>query len=100
MTEDNAKKIVAALDAFGLGTLGLVTSDFLEPDIVIQLGYEPNRIDLLTSLTGVAFDAAYPRRVFVQLDDVAIPIIDRESLIANKRALGRPHDLEDVRGIE
>lgn len=100
LSEDNATRLVAAIDAFGLGSLGLVVGDFLEPDIVVQLGYEPNRIDLLTSLTGVEFADAYPKRVTVRIDDVAIPVIDRDSLIANKRALGRPHDLDDVKGIE
>lgn len=97
---DNAGRIVAAIAAFGLDSLGLTPQDFLEPDIVIQLGYEPNRIDLLTTLTGVTFADAYPKRVLVDVGELSIPIIDRESLLANKRALGRPHDLDDAKGIE
>lgn len=99
-SSENASRIVAAIDAFGLGSLGLTDADFLDPDMVIQLGYEPNRIDLLTSLTGVTFADAYPRRHHVELEGMRIPIIDRESLVANKVALGRPHDLDDVKGIE
>ena len=67
---------------------------------MIQLGYEPNRVDFLTRLTGVEFADAYPRRVLTPLDGLELPVIDKASLIANKRALGRPHDLEDAGGLE
>ena len=97
---ENADRIVAAIDAFGLGSLGLSAADFLDPDVVIQLGYEPNRIDLLTALTGVRFAEAYPKRNYVDLNGMRVPFIDRESLVMNKRALGRAHDLDDVKGLE
>jgi hypothetical protein len=67
---------------------------------VIQLGYEPNRVDFLTRLTGVEFAEAYPMRGSTKIGDLDVPVIDRASLIANKRALGRPHDLDDTRGPE
>jgi hypothetical protein len=97
---DNARRIVAALDDFGFASLGLRAEDFLDPDVVIQLGYEPNRVDFLTNLTGVEFAEAYPMRVSTRIGNLEVPVIDRASLIANKRALGRPHDLEDAKGLE
>jgi hypothetical protein len=97
---DNAARIIAVLDEFGLGSLGLRAEDFLDPDVVIQLGYEPNRIDFLTKLTGVEFADAYPKRTSTMIGNIAVAVLDRESLIANKRALGRPHDLDDTRGLE
>jgi hypothetical protein len=97
---DNAVKIVAAIGEFGFASLGLVADDFTAPDMVIQLGYEPNRIDLLTGLTGVQFADAYPRRITTMIGDIEVTIIDRESLIANKRALGRPQDLADAEELE
>lgn len=97
---DNAARIVAALDEFGFASLGLRIEDFLDPDVVIQLGYEPNHVDFLTNLTGVQFAEAYPMRVSTKFGDLEVPVIDRASLIANKRALGRPHDLEDAKGLE
>jgi hypothetical protein len=97
---DNARRIVAALDDFGFASLGLRIEDFLEPDVVIQLGYEPNRVDFLTNLTGVSFAEAYPMRVSIKVGDLEVPVIDRASLITNKRALGRPHDLDDAKGLE
>src|SRR5438094_5310079 len=59
-TRDNAIKLLAAIDEFGFGSLGLAVEDFTQPDIVVQLGYEPNRIDLLTVLTGVHFEQVVP----------------------------------------
>lgn len=97
---DNANRLIAALDEFGFGSLGLTTKDFTTPDLVIQLGYEPNRIDLLTGLTGVRFEDAYPKRVTATIDGVVLPVIDRNSLAANKRAFGRPLDLADAEELE
>lgn len=51
-TPENAAKIIQALDQFGFGSLGLQEKDFLEPDSIIQLGYPPDRIDLITTLPG------------------------------------------------
>lgn len=99
-SRDNAGRVVAALDDFGFGSLNLTIDDFATPDLVIQLGYEPNRIDLLTGLTGVRFEDAYPKRVTATLDDLVLPIIDRHSLAANKRAFGRPLDLADAEELE
>jgi len=99
-SEDNARKVLLALEEFGFASLGLEIQDFTTPDLVIQLGYEPNRIDLLTGLTGVQFDEAYPKRIANMIDGVSIWIIDRASLIANKRAFGRPQDLVDATELE
>jgi hypothetical protein len=100
VSPENAARIVAALDDFGFASLGLRTEDFLDPDIVIQLGYEPNRVDFLTKLTGIEFAAVYPMRTSTKIGEIEVPVIDRASLIANKRALGRPHDLDDTKDLE
>jgi hypothetical protein len=96
----NAQRLLKALDEFGFGSLGFTEQDLTTPDLVIQLGYEPNRIDLLTGLTGVSFVDAYPKRVSAKIDDLELPVIDRDSLIANKRAFGRPQDLVDAEDLE
>jgi hypothetical protein len=98
-SHENAARVIAALADFGFGSLNLTVDDFTTPDLVIQLGYEPNRIDLLTGLTGVVFDEAYPRRVSATIDGLVVPIIDRMSLAANKRAFG-PIDLADAEELE
>jgi len=99
-SQDNAKRLLAVLEAFGFGSLELSVEDFTTPDLVIQLGYEPNRIDFLTGLTGVMFDDAFPKRISATIDGIDVPVIDRASLAINKRAFGRPQDLVDAEGLE
>jgi len=93
---ENARRILACLDQFGFGGLDLSIEDFTTPDRVVQLGYPPFRIDIITSVSGVEFDAAWPNRVSVDLDGVRVPFIGRDDLITNKRATGRAKDLADV----
>jgi hypothetical protein len=100
VSPENANRLVAVLEDFGFASLGLRAEDFLDPDVVIQLGYEPNRVDFLTKLTGVEFADVYPLRVSTKVGELDVPVIDRASLIANKRALGRPYDLEDTKALE
>jgi len=99
-TPENARRMVAALEAFGFGSLGVSESDFLVPDRIIQMGLPPNRIDLLTSLTGVDFASCYPARVRVDIDGLPVDFIDLENLKKNKRAVGRNQDLADIEALE
>lgn len=96
----NAERMMRVLEAFGFGATGLVREDFLKENYVIQLGIEPNRIDLLTGITGVAFAEAWNCRVRGRLGDVEVPFIDRDLLIQNKRATEREKDLGDVSLLE
>jgi len=93
---NNADKVMQALHQFGFGALDIRTEDLTEKDQVIQLGYPPNRIDLLTSLEGVSFDDCYGARVAVKIEDVEIAFIDIDNLRKNKAATGRAQDLADL----
>lgn len=97
-TAANAARIWQALTNFGapIEGLGIEQRDFIEPGMVVQVGLPPRRIDLMTSITGIEFDAAWATHVTVTVAGIAIPVLGRESLLANKRALGRPQDLADV----
>lgn len=95
-TPENASRILGALDDFGFGSVGLTLDDFLVPGSVIQLGYPPNRLDLITQPDGVAFVECWDARSTVVLDGVELNVIGLEDLIANKRASGRPRDLADI----
>src|ERR1019366_2942889 len=99
ISDDNASRVIRALTEFGFGSLGLTADDFNRPDSVVQLGYPPYRIDILTEIDGVSFEAAWTRRIEVEIDGRQVPIIGREDLIANKRASGRPQDISDVAGL-
>lgn len=99
-SQENAMRIVKALEQFGFASLGLQAEDFLVPDQVIQLGFPPNRIDILTSVEGVAFQGCYASRVQVVLDGIRVNFIDLENLKKNKRAVGRAQDLADLEKLE
>ena len=96
----NAERLVQAIRQFGFDSLGLKAEDFLEPDQIIQLGYPPSRIDLITSLPGVEFDACLEARVEVIMDEVKVNFIDLENLRKNKKASGRLQDLADLENLE
>ena len=98
--QDNAIQTVAALQEFGFGSLDLKPDDFLVVDQIIQLGYPPNRIDLLTTLPGVDFVECYTQRVIIDLDGVAVNFIDLENLKKNKQASGRYQDLADLENLQ
>ena len=95
-SSENARKIVNALEQFGFGELGLSVDDFLHPDQVIQLGVAPNRIDLLTFLSGVSFEEVWATREQVALAGLSVPMISKELLKRNKAASGRSKDLADL----
>lgn len=99
---ENARRVVAALAAFGapLSAQGVTEQDFMRPGIVYQLGVPPNRIDVLTSLEQLDFAPCYARRASSTYGGVAVAYLARNDLIANKRAVGRPQDLEDVKASE
>lgn len=96
VSEQNAEKLGTVLRAFGFGGLGLTADDFLQPDIIVQLGYPPNRIDLLASISGVAFADAWEQRISDEVDGVPMIFVDKATLLANKRSSARPKDLADV----
>jgi hypothetical protein len=80
--------------------LGLTRGDFVTRDQVIQLGYPPNRIDILTSLEGVSFEDCYDSRAVVELEGLLVPFISLDDLRKNKRALGRHQDLADLENLK
>ena len=80
VSTDNAGRILKALKEFGFSNLDLSEADFLESNNIIQLGYEPNRIDILTSLNGVRFDECYEQSVEANFEGLKINFIDLKNL--------------------
>ena len=99
-TPKNAAKIVDLLNEFGFADSGFRESDFTELNQVIQLGRAPNRIDLLSSISGVSTDEAFASKVSAELDGIPLFILGKDALIQNKRAVGRPQDLADLDILE
>lgn len=95
-TADNAERVYRALRIFGAPLDDLSVADLRTPDIVFQMGVAPVRIDILTSVSGITFDDAWPERVSSRYGDLPIPILSRDHLIKNKLAAGPLQDLADV----
>ena len=92
----NGKKIIQALNNFGFGELGLTPEDFTAKESIVQLGFEPVRIDLITSISGISFEDIWKNRVQGIYGQTKTYFISREHLIACKLNAGRPQDLLDV----
>ncbi len=99
-SEDNARRLLDALERFGFGGLDLAVGDFTTLGKVVQLGVAPNRIDIVNSIDGVDFATAWERRLESEYAGVPLLVIHRRDLVANKRASGRPQDLLDVQHLE
>lgn len=95
-TVDNAERVLRALRSFGAPLLDLTRDDLLRPDTVFQIGVAPTRIDLLTGVSGLTFDEAWPSRISVTLEGLPVPVIGFDELLRNKEASGRPQDLADA----
>ena len=99
-TKENAERVLDAISRFGLPQLTLSAEDFTRPVSVVQLGRPPNRIDLLTEISGVDFATAWAGRETADLDGCSVFILGRKELLLNKRASGRPKDLADIDALE
>ncbi len=97
--QENIAHLLQAMQDFGFASLELKAEDFSDPDQIIQLGYAPNRIDLLTHLEGVDFATCYKAKIKVDIAGVKIDVIDLENLKKNKKATGRLQDLADLENL-
>lgn len=100
LSTKNAENVINALEEFGFGSLGLKTEDFLESNQIIQLGYPPNRIDILTTLKEINFEDCFKAKIEIEIQGIKINFIDLENLKKNKLATGRPQDLADAENLE
>lgn len=91
----NAARIEQVVKDFGFGRL-FKAGDFSKPGYAVQLGRQPYRIDILTSIEAVNFAAAYKRRKVLKAGGLELPFIGLDELVVNKRATGRRHDLDDA----
>ena len=95
-TTANAQRIIKALDEFGFKSLHLTVEDFCSKNQCIQLGYEPVRVDLLTSLGGLNFAQVWKNKVKEAYGDINIYFIGLDDLIQAKQIANRKQDLVDL----
>ena len=94
-TKPNAEALMRALRDFGFEALGIREEDILSGQ-VIQIGYPPVRIDLLTELDGVSGKEIWESRREGPYGDHAVFYLGKEIFLKNKRASDRPKDQVDV----
>lgn len=95
-SKENAEKIISVLNDFGFESLGLTAKDFVKKNMVVQLGVQPVRIDIISSISGVNFDEAYVFKEVKQFGKTTANFISKEFLIKNKKATARKKDLADL----
>lgn len=95
-TPENADRVLRCVNEFGFASYGLKRDDFTEEGNIIQLGYPPLRIDLLTQIDGVAFNECYQNKAQVDIDGILVNFIGYKDLLRNKKQSGRLRDLDDI----
>lgn len=98
---DNVERVWDALLRFGapVAAMGVRREDLNRPDVVVQIGLPPRRIDILTSITGVEFADAWAGRVTHDVGGLTVPFLGRAALVRNKRATGRAKDRADLEAL-
>jgi hypothetical protein len=98
-TRENASRVMRALKRFGAALLDLTEDDLATVDTVFQMGVAPSRIDVITGISGLTFEQAWPSRITVAIEGLTVPVIGRDDLLRNKAASGRPKDLADLAAL-
>ena len=98
-TKENAERIVKTLIDFSFGSVDVSVQDFIPPNAIVQLGFPPNRIDLLTGVTGLAFDECWKEKKEIALEEEKINFISLHHLKINKKATGRDQDKIDLKNL-
>jgi hypothetical protein len=95
-SEENAVRVVAALRDFGLTGPDVTTTMITERNHIIRMGFEPMKLALFTTIPGLEFSECHPRRVGVKIGSLMVPFIALDDLKTNKKACGRPKDMQDL----
>ena len=98
-TPENADRILACVNEFGFASFGLKRNDFTKEGNIIQLGYPPLRIDLLTQIDGVTFSVCFLNKTQIEIEGLLVNFIGYQDLLKNKRESGRLRDLDDIANL-
>ena len=97
--QENSERMMKVLKDFGFGTVDISIEDFLKKDYVVQLGFPPNRIDIMTSVTGLNFDEAWKEKKEINFEGENINFISLHHLRINKKQTGRDKDNLDLKNL-
>lgn len=99
LSQRNAEQLIAAFKDFGFDVPELTVAVFMSPGRIVRIGVPPLRLEVMNGISGVSFDQCYGRRVEETIAGVRVCFIDRENLLLNKQAAGRPKDLADIAAL-
>jgi predicted nucleotidyltransferase len=100
LNKGNITNLLKSLTSFGFINLGLTEEDFMNPENIIQLGNEPNRIDLMVDVDGVNFEDCYSEKTEVEIEGITVNFINIRDLIKSKKTMGRLQDLADAENLQ
>jgi len=100
LDKENLEATIRCIERFGFESIGIGLDDMYKPDVVLQLGYEPYRIDLLTTVDGVEFKSCYERASEVEVNNTTAPFISLDDLLEAKKSTGRAKDIADAIELE
>jgi len=100
-TNGNAENLIKAISEFGTPDMNLSINDIINPEIIVQFGNPPIRIDILSSIDGVEFDEAFKNRFVHNLGSLKnVNFISYEDLLKNKKASNRQKDNFDLQWLK
>jgi hypothetical protein len=94
----NAERFIKALsDFFGGPAPSYVSIEtLLDPNLIVQLGVAPVRVDVLSHFGTLTFAEAWRTRADAKFGSVDAHYLGRDQLIAEKTFFDRPQDRADV----
>jgi predicted nucleotidyltransferase len=99
-SEENALRVMEALRRFGAPLAGITVKDFTDPEVIYQLGIDPNRVDILPGVSGLEFEQAWENRVVVDFGGFEALMVSQDDLIVLKRATDRRQDRIDLKRLQ
>ena len=95
-TEENGRRLLAAIADFGFPTTPLTPLDIVAGRKVLEMGVAPVQIHVMSAIDGVTWDEVWRDRESGAFGTRTVAFIGRETFLRNKRAAGRPKDLADI----
>ena len=96
LSPSNAAKVVKAFHAFGYRAPDMHEELFLEKGAIVRMGNPPLRLEIVNEISGVTFARCYAARKRAIIDGIRVNLINLQHLKKNKKAAGRPKDLNDL----
>ena len=93
---NDSQRVYEALKAFGAPLRGIAPEDFQDPNMILQLGVAPVRVDLLGDVPGISATEAWKHKTKTRYGKTPIYVLELSELIKAKRASGRPQDKLDL----